>query len=313
MEFPIFSGADVCRVLDTAGCIALMTQTLKDEAAGQCIQYLRTAIDLPNGNVLGLMPAWFGDCFGVKSISVYHTNGGTGYPSHQGQIQLFGAQYGNLLAAVDASAVTKIRTGAVSAAASLALANPDSKVLAVLGCGAQGESHVEALRTAFDLTEVRLWDLNMAAAEALAARTPIKAAAFATAEEAVVGADIICTVTPSKTPVLQRAWIKPGAHINAVGACAPNARELPSDLVAEARFFCDNVDSVLHESGDYLFPAEEGLIDSSHICGTVGQVLLGTVPGRQTHDEITIFEALGMAVEDIACAKYLYDRREELA
>lgn len=313
MEFPIFSGADVRRVLDTSGCIALMTQTLKDEAAGKCVQYLRTAVDLPNGNVLGLMPGWFGDCFGVKAISVYHTNGGTGYPSHQGQIQLFGAQYGNLLAMADASAVTQIRTGAVSAAASLALANPDSKILAVLGCGAQGESHVEALRAVFELAEVRLWDPNTAAAEALAGRTPGTAAAFATAREAVEGADIICTVTPSRTPVLQRAWVKPGAHINAVGACAPTARELPSDLVAAARFFCDNVDSVLHESGDYRFPAEEGLIGPSHICGTVGQVLLGAVPGRQTRDEITIFEALGMAVEDIACAKYLYDRREELA
>lgn len=307
MNVPIFDSEAVRRELTPAACTALMQDVLKKEAAGEYVQYLRTAIDLPNANVLGLMPGWLGDCFGVKAISVYHTNGGTGYPSHQGVVQLFGAQYGNLLAMADASAITEIRTGAVSAAASLALADPDSHVLAVLGCGAQGRSHVLALCAAFPLTQVRLWDANSAAAERLAQSCPVPAVVCGTAQSAVEGADIICTVTPSVTPILELEWVKPGAHINAVGACAPTARELGGSLTAASAFFCDNVESVLHESGDYRIPAEEGLIGPEHIRGTVGQVLLGRIPGRQSKTEITVFEALGMAVEDVACAKYLYE------
>lgn len=308
----ILDGSYVEEHLTPAGCTALMADTLRREAEGSCVQYLRTAIELPNTNVLGLMPGWFEGYFGVKTISVYHTNQGSGYPSHQGQILLFESEHGSLLAGIDATSVTKIRTGAVSAAASGVLARPDSARLCIMGCGAQGESHLEALLPLFPIDTVTLWDAYPEAAEKLAdkaraAHSGLRVLVCREAEEAVWDADIICTLTPSKEPVLFGRWLKKGAHVNAVGACAPSARELDSDAVAMASFFGDNVESVRHESGDYLFPLREGRITESHLKGTIGGILCGRIPGRESADEVTVFEALGMAVEDIAAAKMLYD------
>ena len=306
--------------LDAVSCVALMEQTLRQETEKTCIQYLRTAIPLPNTNVLGLMPGWFDGYFGVKTISVYHTNQGSGYPSHQGQVLLFESEHGSLLAGVDATSVTRIRTGAVSAVASKALARPDSSHLCILGCGAQGESHLEALLPFFPIRKITLWDMFPESAARLAqtAHRLTEASGLGTVEikvcsnarEAVCDADIICTLTPSKTPVLCGQWLKPGAHVNAVGACAPDARELDSDAVAASSFFGDNISSVEHESGDYLFPLKEGRITREHLKGTLGEVLTGRIEGRRSNDEITIFEALGMAVEDIAAAQYLYRMHE---
>lgn len=311
----IFDQSYVEAHLPVAACLHIMEQTLKEERQGDCVQYLRTAIDLPNTNVLGLMPAYYErGYFGAKVISVYHTNGGTGYPSHQGEILLFGKEHGEVLAVIDAMSVTKIRTGAVSAVATRALANPDARVLAILGCGAQGHSHLNAMAVSMHLEEVRCWDAYPPCAQALAAAAGekgLRGVACASAREAVRDADIICTLTPSKEPILQGAWVKKGAHVNAVGACAPTARELDSDLMACSRIFCDNTESILHESGDFLIPQQEGRYGAEHLRGTVGDVLLGRIPGRKTREEITVFDAVGMAVEDIACGIYLYEQAEE--
>ncbi|MDO4492796.1 MAG: ornithine cyclodeaminase family protein [Clostridia bacterium] len=309
-----FDKEQVERLLDPKSCTALMEETLKRQCAGDCTQYVRTAIDMPNTNVLGLMPAYFENgYFGAKVISVYHTNAGTGYPSHQGEILLFAKEHGNVLSVTDAMSVTRIRTGCVSAVASKALANPDSKVLAILGCGAQGHSHLAAISECFPLTEVRCWDAFPACAEGLARvaeERGLRGVVCATAEEAVRDADIICTVTPAHEPILRAEWVKPGAHINAVGACAPKNRELDSDLMAKARVYCDHVESVFKESGDFLIPLKEGRYGEDHLIGPVGDVLRGVLPGRGAREEITVFKALGMAVEDIACAVYLYEREQ---
>ena len=203
----IFDQSYVAAHLPLTACLHIMEQTLKEERQGDCVQYLRTAIDLPNTNVLGLMPAYYErGYFGAKVISVYHTNGGTGYPSHQGEILLFGKEHGEVLAVIDAMSVTKIRTGAVSAVATRALANPDARVLAILGCGAQGHSHLNAMAVSMHLEEVRCWDAYPPCAQALAAAAGekgLRGVACASAQEAVRDADIICTLTPSKEPILQ--------------------------------------------------------------------------------------------------------------
>ena len=300
--------------LDSQTCVELMRKALCEESSGESVQYVRTAINLPNTNVLGIMPGYYHrGYFGAKIISVYHTNGGTGYPSHQGEIILFSAEHGEVLAIVDAMSVTKIRTGAVSAAVTKALARPQSSVLAILGCGAQGHSHLAAISGTMNLTQVRCWDPYEASARNLAnaaASNGIDAVVCATAEEAVRDADIVCTVTPSRTPILRSEWVKNGAHINAVGACAPDARELDSELMKRGRVFCDSVESVFKESGDLLIPMNEGLYGREHLAGTVGEVLLGKAQGRTSDSDVTIFDALGMAVEDIACAIYLYEKEE---
>lgn len=299
--------------LGAAECISLMEKTLKQIETGECVPFLRTALKLPNQNILGIMPGYFEEgYFGAKILSVYPFNSREGYPSHQGGIVLFEKEHGQVLAIVDAMSVTGIRTGAVSAAASSCLANPASEHMALLGCGEQAKSHLNAMMCRFALKRVTVWSRTEKrarefvswCAQNVSGMPEVKVCS--SAKEAVRDADIICTLTPSKTPILEYDWIKPGAHINAVGACSPDARELDSQTVVHSRFFGDSWDSVSHESGDFLFPLNEGLISEKHFLGTIGQVLNGSVEGRKSRDDITVFKSLGLAVEDVAAAEYLY-------
>ena len=302
----------VLRRLSMAGCIGLMRTVLQDDAEGKSRQYLRTVTPLPGNNLLGFMPAYLGtgDYFGAKVITVFPGNHQAGLPSHQGSVLLFDAEHGALRLMADGDAITQIRTGAVSAVATDLLARPDAKRLALLGAGAQGRSHLEAMALVRRLTEVTVWDVRpentrrFAAEMAEKAGCPIRACSCA--EEAVRDADIICTLTPSPTPVLESSWVKPGAHINAVGACSATARELSSDLVARCLLYGDSIESVEKESGDYLIPLSEGVIQKGHLRGTIGQLLCGEITGRTSAQDVTLFDALGLAIEDVACAKYLY-------
>ena len=302
----------VLRRLSMAGCIGLMRTVLQDDAEGKSRQYLRTVTPLPGNNLLGFMPAYLGtgDYFGAKVITVFPGNHQAGLPSHQGSVLLFDAEHGALRFMADGDAITQIRTGAVSAVATDLLARPDAKRLALLGAGAQGRSHLEAMALVRRLTEVTVWDVRPENARRFAAEMDEKAGcpirACSCAEEAVRDADIICTLTPSPTPVLESSWVKPGAHINAVGACSATARELSSDLVARCLLYGDSIESVEKESGDYLIPLSEGVIQKGHLRGTIGQLLCGEITGRTSAQDVTLFDALGLAIEDVACAKYLY-------
>ena len=307
-----FSKEDVLKTLTPAACIAAMRGVLLQLEQGGAKQYLRTVTPLPTGNIMGYMPAFLGeDYFGAKLITVFHTNSGTGFPSHQGSVLLFDTPHGSLLAMADGDTVTSVRTGAVSAVATDLLAKKDAKTLCLIGAGEQARSHLAALREVRRFEEVKVWDKVFANAAAFAEKYEtmygIKITPCETAQAAVTGADVICTLTPSHTPVLETQWVAPGAHINAVGACFAKDRELPSALVANSKLYCDAYESILAEAGDFLYPKEEGLIDDSHILGTIGGLLAGTVPARENDGEITIFEALGLAVEDVASAKYLYE------
>lgn len=309
-ELLVLDAAFVEEHLDMQVCVDLMTETLKNVETGEDVQYLRNAIKMPNENILGLMPGYSNSgYFGTKVLSVYLQNSQEGYPSHQGQILIFEKEHGQLQGIVDATSVTKLRTGAVSAAASKILANPDSSKLALLGAGEQGESHLQALLTQFALTEITVWDRDFERAQRFAdresARQQVAITACQTSQKAVQDADIICTLTPAKAPIIEAAWLKPGVHINAVGACTADTRELATDIVQQARFFGDNEESVMHEAGDFLIPLHEGAITKEHYLGTVGQVIQGAVSGRLAKDDMTVFEALGMAVEDLAVANYL--------
>jgi ornithine cyclodeaminase len=259
------------------------------------------------------MPAYpDGDCFGAKVLTVFHENQAAGYPSHQGFVLLFEGRHGSPVALLDATAITRIRTGAVSAVATDLLAKKDAGRLALLGCGEQAHSHLRAIRHVRALSLVTVWDIDPSRSEAfarsMAAETMLRIETRPTPREALEGADIICTLTPSQTPILEAAWVAAGAHINAVGACRAADRELPSVLVAQARVYGDSRESVLHEAGDFLIPLGEGLFGEEHLRGTIGGLALGRIPGRTADKDITIFEALGLAAEDIAAAGYVYRR-----
>jgi ornithine cyclodeaminase len=306
---------EVSELLSMESCITLMEDVLTDLSSGQAEQQLRSVVPVRQGGLMGLMPAYLvrQEVVGAKLISVFPHNHDRGLPSHQGVIALFDAENGAMNAIVDGRRVTAIRTAAVSAAATKLLARPDSRTLALIGTGEQARSHLEALLLVRPIKLVRVWSPNTAHAlkfqsEMSALYPGLTIEAADSAKQAVADADIICTITSSTVPVLQGEWIPKGAHINAVGACRAQDRELATDVVEKAKLYVDRRESALNEAGDYLIPLQEGAINSEHIVGEIGEVLLGHAPGRASDKEITLFKSLGLAVEDLAAAAYIVEQ-----
>jgi ornithine cyclodeaminase len=227
-------------------------------------------------------------------------------------VMLFEVEHGCPLALVDASSITAIRTAAVSGVATQLLAREDAQTLAILGSGVQAGTHLEAMLRARNISRVVVWSrtesnaLRFAERETARHGMPIETAA--SAEQAVAKADIICTTTSAREPVLAGAWISPGAHINAVGACLPTFRELDTAALAGSRLFVDSRESLLNEAGDFLIPKKEGVIDDSHVVGEIGEILLRKIGGRESDDETTLFKSLGIGVEDLGAAHYIYEK-----
>ncbi len=312
-EIRIITQAEVRALLPMAECIDLMADALATLARGDAVQPLRTKMPLPDGSgLLGLMPGYLGAprALGIKIISYMPGNHGTRYDSHQGAVMIFEVEHGSPLAIIEASSITAIRTAAVSGAATRCLAREDAGDLAILGSGVQAASHLEAMRAVRALRRVRVWSRSIdnarRFAEREAARAGLAIEAAGTAREAVEGADIICTTTAARDPVLEGAWIAPGAHVNAAGASLPAARELDSAAVARARLIVDRRESARNESGDVLVPLREGVIGDAHIAAELGDVLIGRARGRRSADEITLFKSLGLAIEDIAAAHHIW-------
>jgi ornithine cyclodeaminase len=294
-------------------CVLAMRNAMITLAKGDVVLPLRQAVRLPNKKgILGLMPAYFGGSspvVGIKVVTVFPGNHGTKFDSHQGAIQLFEPENGQLQAIIDAGSITAIRTAAVSAVATDLLAKKDSRTLAIFGSGTQARMHLEAMpvvRSSID--EVRVWSRNHDHALKFAKNTSSKLGvkAFENGEEAAKGADIICTTTAATSPILKGDWISRGAHVNAVGASVPPFRELDSNAVVKSSFFVDRRESAIQEADDFKIPKGEGLIDDSHIKGEIGEILIGNKKGRTSDDEITIFESLGLAIEDLAAAQQVY-------
>ncbi len=284
-------------------------------ARGEAILPLRPVMWLPEKNgALAMMPSYLANpaSLGVKVISVFPGKTTTEYDSHQGVILLFEPVHGRLLAIVDASSVTAIRTAASSGAATRILACEDADDLAILGSGVQARTHLEAILLCRTVRSVRVWSPNQEHlrkfVERESKRHGIQIKGARTPEEAVRNANLICTTTSSRQPIVQSDWIASGAHINAVGACFPTARELDSATIARSRLFVDRLESAMNEAGDFLIPKQEGSIGDDHIQGEIGDVLLGRKKGRTSREEITVFKSLGIAVEDLASANFLYDR-----
>jgi ornithine cyclodeaminase/alanine dehydrogenase-like protein (mu-crystallin family) len=211
---------------------------------------------------------------------------------------------------MNASPITAIRTAAVSGIATRALAREDANVLAIIGAGHQAHPHIAAMLEARQFEQIKIAARSVESAEQLAADWPL-AVAVESAEEALRDADVVCTVTSSAEPVVLGDWLKPGAHVNAVGACFPNIRELDGEAIARATLFTDRRESCENEAGDYVLALAEGAIAEDHIQAELGEVLAGAHPGRTSEDEITVFESLGLAVEDLASAEYLVGRARE--
>jgi ornithine cyclodeaminase/alanine dehydrogenase-like protein (mu-crystallin family) len=312
----VLSAADVHTVLDYADCATAMREVLAALSSGRAQQPLRTVIK-PDGaaGIVALMPAYLADgagSYGLKALCITPGNPAVGLDTHQGVVLLSDGDSGTPLAILNASAITEIRTAAVSVVATELLAKPRASTLAVIGAGVQARAHIRALDQARPLADIRVASRDAARARRLAedltehTRAPVRACQSARA--AVDGADIVVTATSSAEPVLDYDWLSPGTHINAVGACLPHARELDSATVAAGVLVADRRESVLAESGDYLLAAADGAVGPGHIRAELGEILLGTAAGRSAADEITVFESLGLAVEDLAAAELAYRR-----
>jgi ornithine cyclodeaminase len=308
----IIEKEDVLRILTPEKCVALMREAFIGLETGKNGQPLRNIAIMPNGAKFGFMPAFIGDqYFGAKVITAQSKNQGTKYPTHMGYVMLCDQEYGSFIAAVEASSITEIRTGAASAVATDELARKDAAKMAVIGAGAQARSHVAAISAVRKLEEIFVYDVSTENAirfkDWIKERFDVRVTVSRSAAGAVANADIICALTPETKPFLSLDMVKPGVHINAVGAFMSTARELASDLVAASKLYADQIEAVLHESGDYLFPLNEGAISEGHLLGSIGQIAAGVVSGRTSENDITIFEALGLAVEDVASAAFVYE------
>ena len=315
MDVLIANQEEVPRLLPMAECMDAMARVLATLADGETILPLRQILWLPEKiGGFGLMPAALlpDKVVGLKAITFFPGNEGTELDTHQGAVLLFEAERGRLLAVIDATSITAIRTAAVSGVATKLLSREDAEDLAIIGSGVQARTHLEAMTIARRIRRVRVAGKDKDRAKAFAARESarhgLRVEVAENVREAVLGADIICTATSSRDPVLFGDWISPGVHINAVGSSVPHARELDTAAVVRSRLYVDRRESTLNEAGDFLIPKKEGAVTDAHIVAELGEVLTGRAVGRRSPDEVTLFKSLGLAVEDVASARHIYEK-----
>lgn len=312
----VLNHREVEELLPIEECVGVMEDALASLARGEVHQPLRHVIRAPQANgFLGLMPAYRGGAkpnYGLKAVCVFPTNPARGLDTHLGAVLLYSGETGELLATMNASAITAIRTAAVSAVATKLLARHHAETLAIVGTGVQARSHLEAMHVARHLRNVRVAGHTFDRAKAFVERARTKydfsIEAAPSVEAAVRDADIIVTATNALQPIVKREWIAPGTHLNVVGSSVASAREVDGATMAASSLFVDRRESTVNEAGDYLFAVREGAIGEDHIRAELGEVLIGAKPGRTHDDEITLFKSLGLAIEDLASAQYLYEK-----
>jgi ornithine cyclodeaminase/alanine dehydrogenase-like protein (mu-crystallin family) len=295
MSVLVLTEHDVRSLLTMAECIEAMDEVLRSLARGELHQPLRP-VTRPEGadSLMGLMPAYRGGerpAWSLKEIVIAPGNPARGLDAHQGAVLLHDGQTGELRALLNASAITEIRTAAVSAVATRALSRPDARIVAILGGGVQARSHDEAMRAVLPEAEIRTWMRRDGG----------------TAEDVLREADVVCTCTSAREPILRRDWLAPGAHVNAVGSSVPSARELDDETVAAATLVVDRRESALNEAGDLLLAG----LGEEHIAAELGEVLIGSHPGRTDAAQLTVFKSLGLGVEDLAAAELVVRKARE--
>lgn len=303
---------EVERRLTYEVCIPIVREAMIAFSRGETRQLLRSLIPLAGGRVFGIMPGAMGAsaAYGAKLISVYPDNFERGQPSHQGLVVLFEPESGAPVCVADATAITAIRTAAASAVATQALARTDARRLAILGYGEQAATHARAIAKVRDLQEITIWGRSAERAAAFAAKIGkalgVDARSAADVRSAVAEADIICTVTAAREPILMGAWVAPGTHVNIVGSGFAGPSEVDNDLVVRSRFVADSREGVLAQGAEFLNAKAAGLLGDEHIVAEIGQVLAGEVAGRRSAEEITVYKSLGHVVQDLASAWALY-------
>ena len=320
METLILTQAQVRELLTMDACIDVVANGLCALARGEGQNPLRSGMLLEDGRgLLGLMPGFLGgeqEALGLKVIALMPGNHGTEWDAHQGLVALFDPKIGVPRAIMDAAEVTAIPPAAASGVATRAQAREDATKLALVGAGVQGRTHIEAMRSVRPIDAVRVYarkrDRLEAFCERMSAAHGIPVEPAESAQSAVEWADIVCTTTSSSQPVVLGEWLRPGMHINAVGACTFDTRELDSAAVARCRVFVERTESSMNESGDLLIARAEGAIEEPLFESELGPILLGQAAGRESEEEITLFDSLGIAAHDLVSAQYVDERAREL-
>ena len=315
MEIRVLRGTEVRQLLPMTQCVDLMQRTMIAVSERRVVLPLRSVMVMPGElGMLGNMPGYIADpeCFGVKLVSLIPRNKPPQYSSHLGLVLLFEAEHGCPVALVDAAEITAIRTAAASGLATRLLARPEAGDLALLGAGEQARSHLEAMLAVRALQRIRVWARDRVKAATFAkmegARHRITIETSATVREAVAGADIICTVTKARDPILLGEWLAPGAHLNVVGSSIAATAEIDTPAVVKSRFFVDYRESTVNEGGEYLRALEAGAITPEHILGEIGEVANGTKIGRRSASDVTLYKSLGIAPQDLASAHYVLEK-----
>jgi ornithine cyclodeaminase/alanine dehydrogenase-like protein (mu-crystallin family) len=320
MEIRVLRGADVRKLLPMAECVELMHRTMIAVSERRVVLPLRSILVMPaDRGMMGMMPGYLADpeCFGVKLVSLNPRNKPPQYSSHLGLVLLFEPEHGRPVALLDAAEITAIRTAAASGLATRLLARPEAGDLALLGAGEQARSHLESMLTVRTLRRVRLWardrDKARRFADAEGAKHGIAIETSATVRDAIAGADIICTTTKARDPILLGEWLTPGVHLNVVGSSIAAAAEIDTAAVVKARFFVDCRDSTVNEGGEYLRALKAGAITPAHILGEIGEVANGSMIGRHSPLDVTLYKSLGIAPQDLASAHYVWRKASAAA
>lgn len=311
---PYYGPREVRAALDYDGCMEAVRAAMAAFSADGNPQPLRNIVEIAPGKLFGLMPgtltAPYG--FGAKVLSVFADPAQAGRAVHRGLVVLFDRESGRVSCIAEAGEVTEIRTAAASAVATDVLAREDARTLAIFGCGAQAAAHVRALVRVRQLQTILVWGRSVERAALFAQRMArevgIAVRAVAEARAAAAQADIICTVTGARTPVLLGEWVRPGTHVNAVGSSHAGPVEIDQALVLASRYIVDSRRSAMAAAAEFLLAKEAGAIDDGHIVAEIGEVLLGRIPGRTSPREITVYKSLGHIVQDLAAVSYLHAR-----
>lgn len=308
----VIDAQQVHALLDHASCITVVEEAMMALSRGDSRHLPRTMIGMGEGRTYAQMSASLADdgLFGSKMISVFADPAHPGQRRHRGLVMLFEPEEGRPVAVVDAEAITHIRTAAATAMATRALARRDARVLLIMGTGGQAHSHLAALPLVHDFAKILIWGRDSARAQALvdAWKDRLPVALAHDAQEAAGLADVICTVSGARSPILRGEWVRPGTHVNLVGSSGPGPVEVDSELVVRARYIADSRANALEAGAELLVAQAAGLVGADHVVAEIGEVLLGQVPGRRDAQDVTVYKSLGHAVQDLAAAGFVLSR-----
>lgn len=312
-------GAAVRAALTFETCIPLMAEAMKALSAGLTRQLPRTFVPLVPGNVLALMAGALGEngFFGAKLLSVFADRAQNGRSRHRGVVVLFEPVNGRAVCVADAEEITRVRTACASAMATNVLARPEAANLAIFGCGTQAVAHASAIALVRPLASIRIWGRSgqraREAASLISDTTGVSTRPFESAQATAEGADIICTTTGAKEPILRGEWLTPGTHINLVGSSGAGATEVDSELVRRSRYFVESRETAAEKATEFVRARLAGIVGDEHIAGEIGEVLLGTRPGRLGLQDITVYKSMGHAIQDLRAAAFLYEHLQDCA